>query len=63
VILNSLMIMSHGNMYYHFDIVDACLSVGLILANLLDDRRRQMVMVMPMSPSVKEWAVQRLNGG
>jgi hypothetical protein len=54
--------MSNVNMYYHFDIVDACLSVGLILANLLDDRRRQMVMVMPMSPSVKEWAVQRLNG-
>jgi len=41
--------------------VDSCLSAGLILANLMDDRRYQMVMVMP--PSVKEWAEQRLNGG
>lgn len=52
MILNSLMVISHLWLRYHFAIIDGCLSVGLILASPLDDRRCQMVMLMP--PSAKE---------
>lgn len=58
MIINSSVVMC-----YHFDTVDSCLSAGLILAYLLDDRRCQMVMDKLMPPSVKELVAQRLSVG